>query len=200
MYRLLEQERQKLEEEKRQHAETKRLLEISQKENLELKSKLAKGVKRSIPSHIRSVVRTCYQDIKKRDHTELDLNVSIDHPTNKSIFDRVVRGACCTKYKPTEADAMQAARDMFVNLRDDNSRLVNGRKPGHLKSVRRRNRMVHKQNTRKAAYESEHCKLSAEKKRAWLALCSVRTWNISARRKIKILHRSQRMEKGHCEM
>ncbi len=162
MYQLLEEERKKLEEEKRQHTETKRLLEMLQHENSDLKAQLAKGEKRPIPTHTRRAVRKCYKDIKERENIELDLHVSVDHPSNKAILDRAVRGAVNSKYRPTEADATQAARDMFVNLRDDNARVINGKKTGHLKSVRRRNRMVQKQNTRKAAFNSEHCKLSME--------------------------------------
>ncbi len=165
MYRLLEQERQKLEVEKQAHAETKRLMGIMEKENTDLKAQIAKGVKKSIPSHIRAEVRSRYKLIKDTEKIELDLHVSIDHPDNKAILDRVVTGAVrSSKYKVTEPEAIQASRDMFINLRDDNSRVINGKKTGHLKTVRRRNRMSHKMDTRKAALDSEHCELSAQEK------------------------------------
>ncbi len=162
MYRLLEEERKKLEEEKRHHAETKRLLGLLEKENMDLKAQLAKEVKQPIPTHTRREVRKRYKLIKEKENLELDLHVSVDHPDNKSILDRVVRGAMCSKYPVVEADAVRAAKDMFINLRDDRCRVVNGKKGAQLKSVRRRNRMVQKQNTRKTAFNSKHCKLSVE--------------------------------------
>ncbi len=162
----MEEERHKLEAEKQQHAETRRLLEVSQKENAHLKAELAKGKKKTVPLLTRKEVRNRYKLIKEKDNIELDLNVSVDHPDNKAILDRVVRGALTSCTHPViEADAVQAARDMFINMRDDNSRVVNGKKGGHLKTVRRRNRMSQKMDSRKAAFDSPHCKLSAQQKR-----------------------------------
>ncbi len=158
LYQQLEEERQKVKGLQKENGALRA-------ENAALQQKIADGKKKPIPNPTKAEVRHCYKNIVSRDRTEFDLNVSVDHPDNKSIIDRVVNNTQARRDITVDIhDARRAAKAMFINLRDDRNRVLNGKKSSQLKGVRRRNRMVQKVKSRKMAFNSTHCKLTEQQK------------------------------------
>ncbi len=155
---------QQLEQERRKNAELHEENDELRAENSVLKKKLSEGKKKPVPLKTKAVVRHKYKTLNK-DGLEFDLTVSVDHPDNKAIIDRVVRGSQANRDHPVDvSDAEKAARAMFTNLKNDRTRTLNGNKGKQLKCVRRRNRMIQKMNSRRKAFDSKHCKLNDHEK------------------------------------